>query len=54
MTEEATRAGATGRTALGALPTVLDCARAVLFLLSDASSAVTGQTADVNGGEVFA
>ena len=53
-TADEARAGATGRTVLGVLPTVRDCARAVLFLLSDASSAMTGQTVDVNAGEVFA
>ena len=39
--------------ALGRLPTSLECAQAVLFFASDLSAAVTGQTLDVNAGEVF-
>jgi NAD(P)-dependent dehydrogenase (short-subunit alcohol dehydrogenase family) len=47
------RAAAESRTALGRLPTAADCADAVLFFASDMSSAITGQTLDVNAGEVF-
>lgn len=42
------------RAALGRLPTSMDCAQAVLFFASDMSAAITGQTLDVNAGEVFA
>ncbi|MER3452221.1 MAG: short-chain dehydrogenase [Acidimicrobiia bacterium] len=38
---------------LGFMPTDEDCARAVVFLASDLAVAVTGQSLDVNGGEVF-
>jgi len=47
-------AAAAARTALRRLPTAADCAQAVLFFASDMSAAVTGQTLDVNAGEVFA
>jgi len=40
-----------GRTALGRIPTDEECARAVLFLVSDYASAVTGAQLDINGGE---
>lgn len=40
--------------ALKRIPTDEECAGAVVFLASDLSSAMTGQTVDVNGGEVFA
>jgi NAD(P)-dependent dehydrogenase (short-subunit alcohol dehydrogenase family) len=40
-------------TALGAIPTQEACAEAVVFLASDLSSAMTGQSVDVNGGEYF-
>ena len=39
---------------LGEIPTDEDVAKAILFFASDLSKAVTGQTLDVNGGEVFA
>ena len=39
------------RNPLGRIPTDDDCAKAVLFLLSDYASEVTGATLDVNGGE---
>ena len=39
--------------ALGVIPTDEECAGAALFLASDLASMVTGQTVDVNGGEVF-
>ncbi|HLF99148.1 MAG TPA: SDR family oxidoreductase [Acidimicrobiia bacterium] len=40
--------------ALKRIPTDEECAGAILFLASDLSSAMTGATVDVNGGEVFA
>ena len=46
--EEITRA-----MALGSIPTDEDVAGAVVFLASPLSSGITGQTLDVNGGEVF-
>lgn len=39
------------RNPLGRIPTDDDCAKAVLFLLSDYASEVTGAVLDVNGGE---
>jgi NAD(P)-dependent dehydrogenase (short-subunit alcohol dehydrogenase family) len=36
---------------LGRIPTDEECARAVVFLLSDYASAMTGAALDVNGGE---
>ena len=39
---------------LGSIPTDEEVAGAVIFLMSDLASAVTGQSVDVNGGEVFA
>ena len=39
--------------ALPTFPTDGDCAGAVLFLASDWSAAMTGQSFDVNGGETF-
>jgi NAD(P)-dependent dehydrogenase (short-subunit alcohol dehydrogenase family) len=41
----------TSRIPLGQVPSEEDCSRAVLFLLSDYSRAVTGAHLDVNGGE---
>ena len=38
---------------LGDIPRQEDCAEAVVFFASDLSRAATGQTLDVNGGEVF-
>ncbi|MBI2168047.1 MAG: SDR family oxidoreductase [Actinobacteria bacterium] len=40
--------------ALRRIPTDEECAGAIVFLASDLSSAMTGQTVDVNGGEVYA
>ncbi|MEH6551299.1 MAG: SDR family oxidoreductase [Pseudomonadales bacterium] len=37
--------------ALGAIPDDADCAKAVMFLASDYSCAITGAALDVNGGE---
>ena len=39
--------------ALGVIPTDEECVGAAIFLASDLASMVTGQTIDVNGGEVF-
>ena len=39
---------------LGFVPPQEDAAHAVLFLASDQAASITGQTLDVNGGEVFA
>jgi NAD(P)-dependent dehydrogenase (short-subunit alcohol dehydrogenase family) len=36
---------------LGAIPTDEECAKTILFFLSDYASAVTGASLDVNGGE---
>jgi NAD(P)-dependent dehydrogenase (short-subunit alcohol dehydrogenase family) len=38
---------------LGLIPPDEDCANAVVFFLSDLAAVVTGQSLDVNGGEVF-
>jgi len=38
---------------LGFIPPDEDCANAVVFFASDLSAVVTGQSLDVNGGEVF-
>ena len=46
-------AALTDRIPLGVIPTSDDAANAVLFFASDLSSVVTGQSLDVNGGEVF-
>ena len=42
-----------GPIALGRIPTDQEVAGAIVFLASDLSSAMTGQTVDVNGGEHF-
>lgn len=39
--------------ALGRIPSDQEVAGAIVFLASDLSSAITGQTIDVNGGEYF-
>ncbi len=41
------------RIPIGRIPTDEECARAVVFLLSDYSAAMTGAALDVNGGEVM-
>lgn len=38
----------------GRIPPQEECAEAVVFLASDRAASITGQTLDVNGGEVFA
>ncbi len=42
-----------GQITLGEIPPDEDCANAALFLASDMSRVITGQSIDVNGGEVF-
>ena len=44
-------ANITQRIPTGRIPAEEDCARAILFLLSDYSRAVNGAVLDVNGGE---
>lgn len=44
----------TARIPLGIIPPERDCARAILALISDHMSVVTGATLDVNGGEYMA
>jgi NAD(P)-dependent dehydrogenase (short-subunit alcohol dehydrogenase family) len=44
----------TARIPLGRIPPDQDCAKAVLFLLSDLASEITGASLDVNGGEWLA
>lgn len=43
----------TARIPLGVIPSSDDAANAVVFFASDLSSVITGQSLDVNGGEVF-
>jgi NAD(P)-dependent dehydrogenase (short-subunit alcohol dehydrogenase family) len=43
----------TTRIPIGQVPAEEDCSRAVLFLLSDYSRAITGAHLDANGGEMF-
>ena len=45
------KAGVAANIALGHIPPDQDCAKAILLLLSDYSSEVTGASLDVNGGE---
>ena len=44
----------TGHIPLGAIPPENDCAKSVLFFLSDYARVVTGATLDVNGGQYMA
>ena len=44
----------TGRIPLGIIPPEEDCARSVLFFVSDYSRVVSGATLDVNGGQYMA
>ncbi len=44
----------TGRIPLGIIPPEDECAKSVLFLLSDYAKVVTGATLDVNGGQYMA
>ena len=47
-------AGITARIPLGVIPPEEDCAKSVLFFLSDYAKMVTGATLDVNGGQYMA
>lgn len=51
---EALVAGITTRIPLGVIPPEEDCAKSVLFFLSDYAKMVTGATLDVNGGQYMA
>ena len=42
------------RVPLGRIPSDEDVAGSIVYLASDLSSAMTGQTVDTNGGEIFA
>lgn len=53
VTPEVVKAEVVARIPIGRIPTDEECARAVVFLLSDYSSAITGVALDVNGGEVM-
>ena len=44
----------TGRIPLGVIPPEDDCAKSVLFFLSDYAQVVTGATLDINGGQYMA
>jgi NAD(P)-dependent dehydrogenase (short-subunit alcohol dehydrogenase family) len=44
----------TGRIPLGVIPPEEDCAKAVLFMVSDYSKVVNGASLDVNGGQYMA
>ena len=44
----------TGRIPLGIIPPEEDCAKSVLYFLSDYAKVVTGATLDVNGGQYMA
>ena len=44
----------TGRIPLGIIPPEEDCAKAVLFFVSDYANVVSGATLDVNGGQYMA
>lgn len=54
VTEDEVLAGITRRIPLGAVPSESDVAGAVVYLASDLAGSVTGQSIDVNGGEVMA
>ncbi|MGR4892567.1 SDR family oxidoreductase [Sphingopyxis sp. LARHCG72] len=47
-------AGITARIPLGVIPPEEDCAKSLLFFLSDYAKMVTGATLDVNGGQYMA
>lgn len=50
-TRAALEAGITARIPVGVIPPEEDCAKPILFLLSDYSKMITGSTLEVNGGE---
>lgn len=54
ITEEEVLEGITRRIPLGQVPPEADVAGAIVYLASDLSRSVTGQSIDVNGGEVMA
>jgi NAD(P)-dependent dehydrogenase (short-subunit alcohol dehydrogenase family) len=54
VTEDEVLSELTADIPLGTIPTDAEVAGAVVFLASDLAAAVTGQTLDANGGEVFA
>jgi NAD(P)-dependent dehydrogenase (short-subunit alcohol dehydrogenase family) len=51
LTMDEIKANVVSQIPLGRIPTDEECARAVVFLLSDYASAITGAALDVNGGE---
>ena len=53
ITEEEAKARIASEIPLGRIPPQEDCAEAVVFLASDRAASSTGQTLDVNGGEVL-
>lgn len=53
ITPEAVRDEIAAAIPLRRVPTDAECAGAVLFMLSDLASAVTGQALDVNGGQFY-
>jgi len=50
MTEEAVEQSIVGRSAIGRMVTEDECARVALFLASDASAGITGQSINVDAG----
>ena len=54
MTEEAVIAGIAAKIPLGVIPPDEECAKSVLFFVSDYSRMVTGTSLDINGGEYMA
>lgn len=54
VSEETVIAPIAGRIALGVIPPDEECAKSVLFFVSDYSKMVTGASLDVNGGEYMA
>lgn len=53
ITPEDVRDEIAARIPLRRIPTDIECAGAIVFLLSDLAAAVTGQAVDVNGGEFY-
>jgi NAD(P)-dependent dehydrogenase (short-subunit alcohol dehydrogenase family) len=54
ISPEAVYAEVAAKIALGSIPSSAEIAGAVLFFASDLSKVVTGQSLDVNGGQVMA